>query len=53
MIDYLDSVCDDEIDEKDVREIFSTLDVSGDRTIDLWEFKVILVSNDISNAGER
>ena len=40
MIEYLDSVCDDEINEKEVREIFSTLDVTGDRTIDLWEFQV-------------
>ena len=41
MIEYLDSVCDDEINEKEVREIFSTLDVTGDRTIDLWEFQVV------------
>ena len=40
MIEYLDSVCDDEVDEKEVREIFSKLDVTGDRTIDLWEFQV-------------
>ena len=40
MIEYLDSVCDDEVDEKDVRDIFSKLDVTGDRTIDLWEFQV-------------
>ena len=40
MIEYLDSVCDDQIDEKEVRGIFATLDVTGDRTIDLWEFEV-------------
>ena len=40
MIEYLDSVCDDEVDEREVREIFSKLDVTGDRTIDLWEFQV-------------
>ena len=40
MIEYLDSVLDDEVDEKQVRGIFSKLDVTGDRTIDLWEFQV-------------
>ena len=39
MIEYLDSVCDD-IDEKNVREIFAKLDVTGDRNIDFWEFEV-------------
>ena len=40
MVDYLHSVCDDEVDEEEVRGIFSKLDVSGDRTIDFWEFEV-------------
>ena len=40
MIEYLNSVCDDDVDEDEVRSIFKCLDVSGDRTIDFWEFEV-------------
>ena len=42
MVDYLHSVCDDEVDEEEVRVIFSRLDVSGDRTIDFDEFEVCI-----------
>ena len=40
MIEFLQSVCDDEVDESEVRGIFSKMDVTGDRTIDFWEFEV-------------
>ena len=40
MIEYLNSVVDDDVDEDEVRSIFKCLDVSGDRTIDFWEFEV-------------
>ena len=40
MIEFLQSVCDDEVDESEVRGIFTKMDVTGDRTIDFWEFEV-------------
>ena len=40
MIEFLQSVCDDEVDESEVRGIFKKMDVTGDRTIDFWEFEV-------------
>ena len=40
MIEFLQSVRDDEVDESEVRGIFSKMDVTGDRTIDFWEFEV-------------
>lgn len=40
MIEYLHTVCDDDVDEDQVRQIFKRLDVSGDRTVDFNEFKV-------------
>ena len=56
MIEYLHSVCDDQVDpddhdddddddddqvdEAEVRGIFSKMDVTGDRTVDFWEFEV-------------
>ena len=40
MLEYLHSVCDDEVDEDEVKKIFSRLDISGDRTIDFNEFEV-------------
>jgi len=43
MIEYLHTVCDDEVDEDQVRQIFKRLDVSGDRTIDFNEFEVRLI----------
>ena len=46
MIEFLQSVCDDEVDESEVRGIFSKMDVTGDRTIDFWEFEVgIFINN--------
>ena len=40
MIEFLQSVCDDEVDESEVRGIFSKMDATGDRTLDFWEFEV-------------
>jgi len=51
MIEYLHTVCDDDVDEDQVRQIFKRLDVSGDRTVDFNEFKSVM--ENVKNAGWR
>ena len=44
MIEYLHAVCGDDVDEGEIRAIFSKIDVTGDRTIDFWEFEVCIMN---------